>query len=139
MHKPPPKSPSVRTFVAAENGADTARRPTTEPPSARRAPVVNEAILERATAKLEALSDHFDRLVRESPTKADLHTVFAEARQTRRLLEEHLAHDREDRARTNQRLEGIMSLLGEVLARLPVPAIPPAPETPPPETLPERT
>lgn len=121
--------PALKTFVPASS--------VTQP---RRSPATNEAILERATAKLAALSDHFDRLVRESPTKEDVHAVYTEARQTRRLLEEHLAHDRADRVVTNQRLEGIMALLGEVLARLPASSmsIPPAPDTPSPETLPER-
>jgi len=128
-----PSKPAVKAFVAADPA--TEKRSSSAPPSARRPPNVNEAILERATAKLEALSDHFDRLVRESPTKADLHAVYTEARQTRRLLEEHLAHDREDRRATNQRLEGIMGLLGEILGRLPTP---PAPPTPMPETEPER-
>ncbi len=129
-----PSKPALKAFVTVEEDASP-RASSVPPTTAKRAPPVNEAILERATAKLEALSDHFDRLVIESPTKEDLKAVYNESRQTRRLLEEHLAHDREDRLATNRRLDGIMGLLGEILGRLPVPT---PVESAPPSTQPER-
>ncbi len=117
-----PSRPEMKAFVAPLAGRATAPK---------RSPETNEAILERATAKLEALSDHFDRMLREAPTKRDVQECYREARQARRLLEEHLKNEHEDRRATNQRLDGIMGLLGEVLSRLPAPTIEPVPETQP--------
>ncbi len=51
-----------------------------------------------------------------APTMAD---VVRETRSTRRLLEQHLANDRADRAAASLRQDAIMGLLKEILGRLP--------------------
>lgn len=53
------------------------------------------------------------------PTPATLEDVLRETRATRRLLEEHLTHDREERAQHALRQQAIMDILRDILTRLP--------------------
>ncbi len=56
---------------------------------------------------------------REAPLPTTMEDLGREIRQTRRLLEEHLQHDREDRAATAKRQEAIMTMLADIIGRLP--------------------
>ena len=117
MSSKKPSTPEMKAFVVMGQGGERNGNVHPSPIPTRRPPEVNEAILERATAKLEALSEHFDKMVGDVATKAEVQRVYLEARRTRRLLEAHIAGVKEDRAALNGRLDAIMSLLGEVIAR----------------------
>lgn len=148
-----PSRPGMKAFVPAETNGDhppPPKRPTSVP---KRPPEVNEAILDRATAKLEALSEHFEKMVKDVPTREDLEHVLREVRATRKVLDQHLADARVDRENAGIRHEALMGILGDILAGLPDTAarmrakqtIPPPPlspdststETPSPSSPPE--
>ncbi len=70
-------------------------RPRVKPHLPKRPPEVIEALLEEVVAKVE---------------------------NTNRMLQQHIAHGIEDRKAVNLRLDGIQSLLGEIVSRLPSPS-----------------
>lgn len=108
--------------------AQPVRRPTPMPASSKRSPEVNEAILERTVAKLEALSEHFERLLPDMATKREVQLVYQETLKARRLIENHIQTTIDERKALNNRLDAMMTILGDILNRMP---IPPAPETEP--------
>jgi hypothetical protein len=130
----------MKAFVAAAeeaNGDHPLASPL--PPAPKRTPEVNEAILERATAKIEALSEQFGKMLEDVATRQEVQAVYREARATRKLLDAHLASTSDERKAITVRLDAIMTMMGEILGRLPEKAPPAATETPPPSTEPEHS
>lgn len=110
-----PSQPALQAF-------STRPAPTPHPPP-KRSPSVLETLLEDTTARLAALSTSFDTLAKETATKEQVQEVYLQGRRTARLLEEHLRSERAERVETRTRHDAIMTMLADILARLPEPPV----------------
>lgn len=85
----------------------------------KRDAAANEALLEQAVIKLASLAASFDKFFEDAPSRAQLQEVYLEARSARRLLEQHIRNDVDERRAAAIRHDAVMSMMGDILARLP--------------------
>jgi hypothetical protein len=88
--------------------------------AAKRPPEVIEALLEEVVARQATGTELLEKLLEDSPTKADYRLIYQETRATRKLLEQHMKEESLERMARAKRDEAVMGMLGDILARLPV-------------------
>ena len=110
-HKRP--STGVKAFATAQNGPNPPKQATKRPPE------VIEALLEEVVARQASSTALLEKLAEDSPTKSDFRLVYQETRATRKLLEQHMKEEVEERKARAHRDQAIMGMLGDILARLP--------------------
>ncbi len=88
--------------------------------TARRSEDARDAVIDTVAAKVEATSVALEKLIAEGATKQDIEGVMNAVHRTHKLLEQHMDEERAERAAARAaRDAGILSMLGDILARLP--------------------
>lgn len=87
--------------------------------TARRSEDARDAVIDTVAAKVEATSVALEKLIAEGATKQDIEGVMNAVHRTHKLLERHMDEERAERAARATRDAGILSMLGDILARLP--------------------
>ncbi len=87
----------------------------------RRSTEALESLVETLTAKVELLERALDRVDQNGATREHVQQVYLEIVRTRKLQQQSMKEAALDRASRNLRDEAVMTMLAEIVGRLPSP------------------